>query len=118
MSRPLEAHPVQHRDVRDPLTLCHRIGGRWVRSASDEVRHLVNPATEEVIAVYPAGCAADVDTAVAAARAAQLDWRMTPLGDRLRLTGVGEGPVVQSDVHAVTPFVSCPLVDATASSSL
>lgn len=76
---------MQHRDARDPLTLCHRIGGRWVRSASDEVRHLVNPATEEVIAVYPAGCAADVDTAVAAARAAQLDWRMTPLGDRLRL---------------------------------
>jgi aldehyde dehydrogenase (NAD+) len=53
-------------DKRDVLY----IGGEWVASAGTGTIEVVNPATEEVIAVVPEACGADVDRAVAAARAA------------------------------------------------
>ncbi|GID25339.1 aldehyde dehydrogenase family protein [Paractinoplanes brasiliensis] len=50
------------------------IGGEWVPPASAETIPVENPATEQVLAHVPAGTAADVDRAVAAARAAFESW--------------------------------------------
>ncbi|KAB1645114.1 aldehyde dehydrogenase [Gulosibacter chungangensis] len=46
------------------------IGGKWVEPSSDAIIESVSPITEEVIATVPAGKAADIDAAVAAARKA------------------------------------------------
>src|SRR4030095_1906740 len=46
------------------------IGGRWVPPTSAKRIEVVSPFTEEVIATVPEGSEADVDRAVAAARAA------------------------------------------------
>lgn len=61
------------------------IGGQWVQPASDETIDVVNPYTEEVIARIPAGTAADVDRAVAAARAAFPGWAATSIEQRANL---------------------------------
>jgi betaine-aldehyde dehydrogenase len=50
------------------------VGGAWIESASAARIDVVNPATEEVIGQVPAGDAADVDKAVAAAKAAFPSW--------------------------------------------
>jgi succinate-semialdehyde dehydrogenase/glutarate-semialdehyde dehydrogenase len=64
-------------------TLQNFIDGRWTDSASTEHLTLRNPATEEVLALVPAGSADDVDAAVAAATRAQRDWSALPLEERL-----------------------------------
>ncbi|GAA3546815.1 aldehyde dehydrogenase family protein [Amycolatopsis ultiminotia] len=64
-------------------TLRNHIGGRWAPSASPAVADLVNPSTGEVVAQWPVGCAEDVDSAVAAASAAQPAWAALPLENRL-----------------------------------
>ena len=46
------------------------IGGRWLRSPHADAVPVINPATEERVAQIAAGSAADVDSAVAAARGA------------------------------------------------
>jgi aldehyde dehydrogenase (NAD+) len=58
------------------------IGGEWTTPASRNTIAVENPATEEVLAHVPAGTAADVDRAVAAARAAFDGWAATPMADR------------------------------------
>ncbi|GAA2017582.1 aldehyde dehydrogenase family protein [Catenulispora yoronensis] len=63
------------------------IGGKWIPSASATTLDVVNPATEEVLAVVPAGGAADVDAAVAAARTAARAWGATAKAERLELLG-------------------------------
>jgi aldehyde dehydrogenase (NAD+)/phenylacetaldehyde dehydrogenase len=62
------------------------INNEWRASASGKTMEVVNPATEDVIAEVPAADAADVDAAVAAARAA-LDgsWGRMSARDRGRL---------------------------------
>ncbi len=50
------------------------IGGSWVASAADTAIEVVNPATEHVIDLVPAGSPADVDDAVRAARTAFPAW--------------------------------------------
>ena len=54
------------------------IGGKWVESRAGVMFETVNPATLEVIAQVSLAAAADVDMAVAAAKAAYNDWRLTP----------------------------------------
>jgi acyl-CoA reductase-like NAD-dependent aldehyde dehydrogenase len=54
------------------------IGNRWVGAADGRTFEVRNPATEEVLDVAPRAAAADVDRAVASARAAFADWRGTP----------------------------------------
>ena len=56
------------------------INGEWVPSAGTQVVDVVDPSTEEVFGTVPGGTAADVDAAVAAARAA-FDPLIT-VGDR------------------------------------
>jgi aldehyde dehydrogenase (NAD+) len=58
------------------------INGAWVAPSSDRTIEVLNPATEEVIASVPAGTAADVDAAVAAARGAFAAWSQLPAGER------------------------------------
>src|SRR3989475_5357519 len=54
------------------------IDGRWTGTAEGGVFDVVNPTTEEVIDTAPRAGAADVDKAVAAARRAFPEWRLTP----------------------------------------
>jgi aldehyde dehydrogenase (NAD+) len=57
------------------------IDGAWLDAASDEELEVINPATEEVIALVPQASTVDVDRAIAAARRAfdEGPWpRMSP----------------------------------------
>jgi acyl-CoA reductase-like NAD-dependent aldehyde dehydrogenase len=65
-------------EVRDRLF----IGGEWVAPAGAETIAIVNPTTEEPLGSIPAGGPADVDRAVAAARAAFEGWAATPPAER------------------------------------
>ncbi|SNT14522.1 aldehyde dehydrogenase (NAD+) [Streptosporangium subroseum] len=58
------------------------LNGAWQSSASGESIDVVNPATEEIIDRVPAGAPADVDAAVAAARAAFPAWSRTASAER------------------------------------
>lgn len=69
----------RERAVSEPRRML--IGGEWVASESGATFETVDPATGEVLAEVPEGDAADIDRAVAAARATfeQGPWReMTP----------------------------------------
>ena len=60
------------------------IGGEWVRPAGDDVLDVISPATEELVGSVPEGSKADIDAAVAAARAAfdQGPWPRLAPADR------------------------------------
>jgi malonate-semialdehyde dehydrogenase (acetylating)/methylmalonate-semialdehyde dehydrogenase len=60
------------------------INGEWQTSASPEYMPLANPATGAPLGSVPMGAAADVDQAVAAAKAAFPAWRETPTQSRAR----------------------------------
>ena len=64
--------------TRDKL----HIGGAWVAPAAAGSLPVENPATEEIIGAVPEGTAADVEAAVAAARAAFDGWAATPMAVR------------------------------------
>jgi aldehyde dehydrogenase (NAD+) len=61
------------------------IDGQWVPAGGRAPIPVVNPATEEQVASVPAGTEADVDSAVAAARAAFAGWAATPAERRAEL---------------------------------
>ncbi len=61
------------------------IGGEEVQARSGERFEVRNPATGEVVATAPSAGPADVDDAVAAARAAFPGWRDTPPARRAEL---------------------------------
>ncbi len=58
------------------------INGTWTPSAGEGGIDVVNPATGSVIDRVPAGCDADADAAVGAARQAFLAWSVTPPAER------------------------------------
>ena len=58
------------------------IGGHWVDPATPHDFPVHDPATEDACAVIALGAAADVDRAVAAARAAFAGWAATPVAER------------------------------------
>jgi aldehyde dehydrogenase (NAD+) len=60
----------------------HWIGGNAVAGTSTDTIKVVNPATGEVIGAVPAGTAADVNAAVAAATAALPAWAATTPAER------------------------------------
>lgn len=60
------------------------INGTFVSSSSSEVLDVLNPATEEVLAQVPLSNRADLDAAVAAAKAAFPSWRRTPAAERAK----------------------------------
>jgi acyl-CoA reductase-like NAD-dependent aldehyde dehydrogenase len=59
------------------------IDGAWVDSTSTETITVLNPATEEPIALLPAGSQEDVDAAVESAQRAFETWGSLPLEERL-----------------------------------
>ncbi|HEX6798567.1 MAG TPA: CoA-acylating methylmalonate-semialdehyde dehydrogenase [Ktedonobacterales bacterium] len=65
-------------------TLRNYVGGQWVEATASETQEVRNPATDEPLAKVPLGNAADVDAAVAAAKAAFPAWRATPPQERAR----------------------------------
>ncbi len=63
----------------------HYINGAWVDSIGGTRHHVINPATEAPCTEITLGSAADVDAAVAAARAAFDDWSQTSVEERSAL---------------------------------
>tara|TARA_A100001037_G_scaffold304191_1_gene340215 strand:- start:5354 stop:6772 length:1419 start_codon:yes stop_codon:yes gene_type:complete len=59
------------------------INGSWVESTGEGSIEVINPANEETIGSVPVGSAADVEAAVAAAKAAFPDWSKTSVEDRI-----------------------------------
>jgi betaine-aldehyde dehydrogenase/aminobutyraldehyde dehydrogenase len=61
------------------------VGGEWVDAAEGGTMPVLNPATGEAIAEVPRGTQADVDRAVAAAKAVLPEWLETTPGERAEL---------------------------------
>ena len=59
------------------------IDGKWVDSTGEGSIEVINPANEETIGSVPVGSAADVEAAVAAAKAAFPEWSKTSVEDRV-----------------------------------
>jgi aldehyde dehydrogenase (NAD+) len=79
------------------------IDGQWVEPAGSDFIEVENPATEEIIGKVPAGTPADVDRAVAAARAAFDGWAETPVEERVKyLTRLQEALAARMDEVART----------------
>lgn len=58
------------------------IDGSWVTPAGNDVLEVIDSTTEEVFATIPAGVPADIDRAVAAAKAAFDGWSEEPAPER------------------------------------
>jgi aldehyde dehydrogenase (NAD+) len=83
-----------------------------VAPGSDERIEVVDPATEEVVAAVPAGVPADVDRAVAAARAAFPGWAATDPTQRAALLDrVADALTAGSDAvaHTISREMGAPL---------
>ncbi len=67
------------------------INGAWTASTSTETIDVIDSVSEGVMATIPSGTAADVDAAVAAAKAAFDGWSSTPVEERAKfLTRIGD----------------------------
>jgi acyl-CoA reductase-like NAD-dependent aldehyde dehydrogenase len=58
------------------------INGQWTTPKGSKSIDVINASTEEVMGRVPEGTEADVDAAVAAARAAFVSWSITPAAER------------------------------------
>ena len=88
--------------VQDTVTVLDRtlvyIDGAWSPSAGDNVIDVLNPASEQVIAQVAQGTAADVDRAVASAKAALPAWSALSPAERAdHLQRVHEALTAQND---------------------
>ena len=61
------------------------LDGRFVESQTSEWRDVVNPATQEVLAQVPFATDAEIEAAVASAKAAFKTWKNTPIAARARI---------------------------------
>ena len=62
------------------------INGEWVVPKSGKTHENRNPAnTDEIIGEFPLSSEADVEQAVAAARAAYAEWRLVPAPKRAEI---------------------------------
>src|SRR6478735_5306087 len=61
------------------------IDGAWVAPAGTDTLEVIDSTTEEVFATIPAGEPADIDRAVAAAKAAFSAWSDEPAPERAKL---------------------------------
>jgi aldehyde dehydrogenase (NAD+) len=87
------------------------IDGAWVDASGEGSLQVVNSTTEEVMASVPRGTAADVDRAVAAARAAFETWSQTTPEERAKyLSRINEGLMARMDdiATAVSQEVGMP----------
>ena len=67
--------------------LQHYINGQWVDSIGGTVHEVISPSTEEACTQITLGTKADVDAAVAAAKAAYVTYSQTTREERLALLG-------------------------------
>ena len=89
----------------------HWIGGETVTGSAGTLP-VVNPATGDVVAETPAGTAADVDRAVAAARASFPAWSATTpqhRADVLRRLGAGLAARTEEIAQAITAEMGSPI---------
>lgn len=63
--------------IKECLILENYIGGEWVKSKG-EIKDIVNPATNKVIATVPISTRDEINTAVEAAKETFPEWRRTP----------------------------------------
>ena len=74
------------------------IDGAWVAPSGTETLEVFNSADESLVATIPRGNAADVDRAVAAAKAAFASWSTTPVEERAKyLDRIAEGLMARMD---------------------
>jgi malonate-semialdehyde dehydrogenase (acetylating)/methylmalonate-semialdehyde dehydrogenase len=71
-------------EVTNVRLLDNYVGGAWTPATSTEALPVTNPATGDVLARVPLSSAADLDAAVAAARAVLPDWRTVSVIERAR----------------------------------
>jgi hypothetical protein len=89
------------------------INGAWVSSTGTDTAEVVDSATEAVIGSVPMGTSADVDAAVAAARAAFDSWSNTPVDIRAKyLRDVGAALTARYDdiVSTISAEVGSPKI--------
>jgi len=72
------------RAMTEVRLLDNYVDGRWTPASSSEALDVSNPATGEVLARVPMSAGADLDAAVAAARAALPAWRAVSVIERGR----------------------------------
>jgi len=99
------------------------IGGEWQAPSSTETIDVISPATEEVVARVPAGKAADIDRAVAAARAAfdHGPWPRLTVAvrvDWIRKLSAGLQARMDDIARAVTTEMGCPITMSTMAQAL
>lgn len=71
-----------------PITREHfYIGGQWVAARGEDRIEVTDSSTGQPWASIPAGCAADAEAAIAAARAAFEEWSRTPVSARAAAIG-------------------------------
>ncbi|HYW80955.1 MAG TPA: aldehyde dehydrogenase family protein, partial [Thermoguttaceae bacterium] len=63
-------------------TLTNYVAGKWIAPESFETLPIENPSTTDVIAKVPLSTHAEIDRAVAAAKAAFAEWSDTPVSRR------------------------------------
>ncbi|RMH82592.1 CoA-acylating methylmalonate-semialdehyde dehydrogenase [Pseudomonas sp. AOB-7] len=68
-----------------PRTLPQLIDGQWLASQARELIEVTDPATQQVLALAPKATHAEIEAAVAGAKAAFLTWREVPVPERARL---------------------------------
>ena len=68
-----------------PRTLPQLIDGQWLASQARELIEVTDPATQQVLALAPKATHAEIEAAVASAKAAFLTWREVPVPERARL---------------------------------
>ena len=88
------------------------IDGAWVASAATSTIDVINASTEQVMGRIPEGTAADVDSAVRAAKAAFPAWSQTPVEERaaaLKRVQAGIGARMDEIAEVIAGEVGMPL---------
>jgi malonate-semialdehyde dehydrogenase (acetylating)/methylmalonate-semialdehyde dehydrogenase len=70
--------------IKDVLELENYINGEWVKSESQEIKDVTNPATQKVLAKVPMSTQKEVTAAIEAAQEAFPEWRRTAPLARVR----------------------------------
>ena len=83
--QPEPKHPAVSALLNEPMKGRMLIGGQWCAATGGAMIDSIDPATGKVVGLVPDATAADVDAAVAAARAAQPGWAATPPAERARI---------------------------------
>lgn len=70
--------------ITEAMELENFINGEWVKSESQELKDVINPATQKVLAKVPMSTQQEVTAAIEAAQEAFPEWRRTAPLSRVR----------------------------------